>query len=94
MGRVGAGSPVWLAGWMVDRPRCSGEILSRSVVDDIRTAAAAVIVERAGEQEGTAKRLPHTQSVAYPTATEEGAEITRRSNETKVALNSSTGDKR
>ena len=35
---------------MVDRPRCSGEILSRSVVDDIRTAAAAAaaIVERAG----------------------------------------------
>ena len=48
--REGAGSPVWLAGWMVDRPRCSGEILSRSVVDDIRTAAAAAaaIVERAG----------------------------------------------
>ena len=62
MGRVGregdgAGSPVWLAGWMVDRPRCSGEILSRSVVDDIRTAAAA-IVERAGQRERTAKRLP------------------------------------
>ena len=47
MGRVGAGSPLWLAGWMVDRPRCSGEILSRSVVDDIRTAAPA-IVGRAG----------------------------------------------
>ena len=42
---------------MVDRPRCSGEILSRSVVDDIRTAAAA-IVERAGAAGGDRETSP------------------------------------
>ena len=60
--REGAGSPVRLAGWMVDRPRCSGQILSRSVVDDIRPAAAAMAI--VGERDGAAKRLLHTQSVA------------------------------